>query len=315
MKVESSPAADTQDLEQRLGVEVAGIGVVGQQRLVAIDRLQHEEIGEFSGRAPAGRGHPPGKRFASLMEQPEQLGGERRQPTCRGHVQDRGNERVVEDDLLVCPAFDHVGQGHAGVRVGDLAGQHQSRAQRPHLEQRRIAAGRRRVARLQFADVMPHEFVDRGTAVGFEFARPAQRHGEIQDLIADVGRDVDRPRQRVVVGHAKRRAVGEHPCDTPQRDLADRQQVALELDVGETPAVGDERMAPSLNIALEIALLLLEVLGLQEQALRPDDSVVVRHWRSVAAPGRVAIPERLRVAERTAGWARRASKAGVCPRS
>ena len=70
---------------------------------------------------------------------------------------------------------------------------------------------------------------------------------------------------------------GNTPADAPQPELADAQEIALELDLGEAPAVRDERLAPRLDVALEVALLLLEVLRLQEQPLGPDDSVMGRH--------------------------------------
>ncbi len=41
------------DPEQLLGMQCAGIGVVGEQRLVAVDRLQHQKVGELGGATPA----------------------------------------------------------------------------------------------------------------------------------------------------------------------------------------------------------------------------------------------------------------------
>ena len=213
-----------------------------EQRLVAVDRLQHQEVGELGRRAPAGRRDASGERFATLMEQPEQLGGEGRQPTRRPHMQHGRNEVVVEHDLLVGPAFDHVRERHAGVGLGDVARQQQPRAQRPHFEQRRVSAARRRIARLHLAHVMPHQFVGARLTVGFELARAAQRHGKIQDLIADV-----RCRCRSASA-ADRRRASETACRRGTRrparrnaELADAQKIAFELDLGEAPAVRDER--------------------------------------------------------------------------
>ena len=86
-----------------------------EQRLVAIDRLQHEKVGELGRGAPAGRRDASGERFAALMEQPEQLGRKGRQPAGRPHMQDGRNEALVEHDLLVRAALDDVGERHAGV--------------------------------------------------------------------------------------------------------------------------------------------------------------------------------------------------------
>ena len=159
----------------------------------------------------------------------------------RRHVQDGRNEGVVEDDLLVRAALDHVGERHARVGGRDVFRQQQPRPQRSHLEQRRVSSARRRIARLHLAHAMPRQFVRARIPAGVELTGAAQRHREIQDLIADVRPDVDRRRQRIVVGHPKRRAVGEHARGTPQRGLADAQKIAFELDLGEAPAVRDER--------------------------------------------------------------------------
>ena len=70
---------------------------------------------------------------------------------------------------------------------------------------------------------------------------------------------------------------GNTPATRRSADLADAQKIAFELDLREAPAVRDERMAPRLDVALEVALLLLEVLRLQEQPFGPDDSVMGRH--------------------------------------
>ena len=88
-----------------------------------------------------------------------------------------------------------------------------------------------------------------------------------------------RRRQRVVVRHAERRAVREDAGKAPQADFADLQEIPLELDFREAPRVRNERGRPGLDVPLEIAILLLKMLGLKEQPFRPDDAVVGRHRR------------------------------------
>ena len=70
---------------------------------------------------------------------------------------------------------------------------------------------------------------------------------------------------------------GNTPDEPAQAELADAQKIPLDLDLGEAPAVRDERLAPRLDVALEVAILLLKVLRLEEQPLGPDDFVVGRH--------------------------------------
>ena len=91
--------------------------------------------------------------------------------------------------------------------------------------------------------------------------------------------DVDRRGQRIVFRHPERRAVGKDAGRAPQAELPDAQEVALELELGEAPAVRDERLAARLDVALEVAILLLEMVRPQEQPLGPDDLVEYRHVR------------------------------------
>ena len=116
-----------------------------------------------------------------------------------------------------------------------------------------------------------------GPRADSSFACPAQRYRQIEALVAHVRSDVDGRGQRIVVRHPERGAVREHARQPPQSDLADLQEVALEFDLGEAPGVWHEGLASRLDVALEVTVLLLEVLRLQEQPLGPDDAVMGRH--------------------------------------
>ena len=170
-------------------------------------------------------------------------------------------------------------QRDAGIRLGCLAFQQQARAQRSHFERRRIAAAGRGIGHLELANLLPDEFVGQRCSCRFELARPAQRHRQVEALVANVRGDVDRRRQWIVVRHPEGGAVRKDPCQAPQPDLADLQEVAFELELGEAPAVWHESLASRLDVPLEIAVLLLKVLRLQEQPLGPDDAVMGRHGR------------------------------------
>src|SRR4030095_4247138 len=68
--------------------------------------------------------------------------------------------------------------------------------------------------------------------------------------------------------------------DTPRRsygDLADRQKLMIELELLESPRVGSQRHASPLDEGFDVAIVLLEMLGPNEEALRPNDLVVRRH--------------------------------------
>ncbi len=89
--------------------------------------------------------------------------------------------------------------------------------------------------------------------------------------------DIERRRQRVVIRHRERRAVREYTARTTQAELADRQQVPFDLQLRESPGPGAQWAGAPFDVALQIAFLLLEVLGPEEQAFGPDDAIVFRH--------------------------------------
>ena len=77
VNVASSPAADTQSRNSSSGCTAPDSAQCAEQRLVAVDRLQHQEVGDLRRRASPGRRHAAAERLAALMQQPEELGHER----------------------------------------------------------------------------------------------------------------------------------------------------------------------------------------------------------------------------------------------
>ncbi len=93
-------------------------------------------------------------------------------------------------------------------------------------------------------------------------------------LIPQLRADIHRRRQRFVLRHGKRSAVRKYSARAPQAELAYGQQVALDLQLGEAPRMRTQRRGAPFDPALQIALLLLEVLGPQKQPFGPDDAIV-----------------------------------------
>ena len=187
-----------------------------EQRLVAVDRLQHQEVGELGGAAAAGRRDATGERLAALVQQPEQLARERRQPAGGAHVQHRRDEALVEHDLPVRTALDDVRERDDGIRVRNILREQQPRAQRADFEHRRIAAVRRCVARLLLAHVVSHQVVAAGVAVRFHFTRAAQRRWR------DTGSDRARRRRCRAAPAADRRRASGMACRRERRRRARR---------------------------------------------------------------------------------------------
>src|SRR5690606_22934108 len=104
-------------------------------------------------------------------------------------------------------------------------------------------------------------------------------HGQrqIHPRLADGFVQIDGRRRAIVVWNVERCAVRK---DTPRafdRDLADAELARVELQLGETPAVVTQRTAAAFDPGFDETVLLLEMMGLQEQALGPDDPVLPRH--------------------------------------
>src|SRR5450631_4504778 len=95
--------------------------------------------------------------------------------------------------------------------------------------------------------------------------------------IAQLRRYFERRRRRIAIRDRERRAVRKDTSRPPNRQLTDREHVAVEFELVEAPAVGAQRTGSALDIGLEIPLLLLEVLRAKEQALGPDDLATIRH--------------------------------------
>ncbi len=252
---------------------------MSDQWLVTIDRLKHQELADLRRAPPVGRHYSSRERFTLLMQHPDELLYERPEPRRCARVQHRRNERVLEHDLFVGSTLNQMGQWDARVGLGEVAREKESRAQRAHFEQGAVSGRRGDIARLPLPHVVPDQTISACCPTDFCGIGAARRYRQVDNLVANLGPDVDWCGKGIVIRHSERRPVWKHAGGATQRELADAQQVALELDFGEPPAMRDKSLASSFDEPLEVAILLLEVLGLEEQPLGPDDLVMSRHSR------------------------------------
>ena len=80
-----------------------------------------------------------------------------------------------------------------------------------------------------------------------------------------------------LLGNREGRAIGQHTRRFGDCDLARPQQAGVEAQRLKAPPVPDQPAHRRPHQALGIAILLLEVLGPEEHALGPDDSVLEGH--------------------------------------
>ena len=90
-------------------------------------------------------------------------------------------------------------------------------------------------------------------------------------------RNVDRLRDRAVGGNVERRAVGHDAGGAAQRELALLGEVAVDLEMRKAPRIGRDLADPAFDQVFEIAVVLLQMMRPEEQALGPDDLAVPGH--------------------------------------
>src|SRR5690606_10044313 len=114
-------------------------------------------------------------------------------------------------------------------------------------------------------------------AVHLTLAETPRRQGEIDAALAHGLVQVDRRRRTVVLRNVEWRAVRKHTPRARDRQLTDAELRTVELELRESPAVAAQAPRGTLDVGLEIPVVLLEMVGLQEQPLGPDDFILPRH--------------------------------------
>ncbi len=173
-----------------------------------------------------------------------------------------------------------LGDSETGVRGGDVRLFQELKSQPTDLDQRGPIERHVAVLDLQLAGDVAGQAVGAGAAeIGFVHARPTHRQGQGHERVTQGGRDVQRRRQRVAGRAVERGAVREHAARASQRQLAELQQRLVDRDLQESVAVRAQDSRALLELRLQVPVVLLEVLGLEERALGPDDPIVPGHGR------------------------------------
>jgi hypothetical protein len=111
-------------------------------------------------------------------------------------------------------------------------------------------------------------------------ALPALRHGQVYHAIANRVRHVHGRRVIVFVGDAKDDPVVGQPGAGLERELADLQRLVIDLQLRQAPGIGREPMREPGDKRLGVAVGLLEVVRLQEQAFGPQHLAIPGHASS-----------------------------------
>src|SRR6516162_7681065 len=134
-----------------LGVNVAGIGPVGEQLLPTVDRLQQQKVGDLANAARARGGEPRRQRLATLVEHPGELGDQAGQRQRRGAYESRWDPARVEGGAPVRRNLGDTGKTDAEIAGALLRFQHVAQPQTGDLQRRRLRRGGMRVVGFEFA--------------------------------------------------------------------------------------------------------------------------------------------------------------------
>src|SRR5262249_28745386 len=134
-----------------------------------------------------------------------------------------------------------------------------------------------RIVRLELTDEMTNSALGSAVASRVQHRGSTQWSGQVDHLVAKLRIDLKRRRQRMIVREAKRCAVRKYTRGAEQTQFTDSQQIRFELEIEEAPPMPPQRQGADVDVALEVALLLLEMLGAKKQTFRPDDLGEARH--------------------------------------
>ena len=265
------------------------------QRQVAVDGLQQQEIRHLGHAARAGLAEPRTQRLGPLAQHAHQLAQHIGQRRHGGDAQGGRDVAVVDHHAAVGLHFDDAGQAQAGEAGAFLALQHVAQPGAAHRQLGRQGGVGMGVVGLEGAQGVARGGTLRAFGRGhFRAARLAHRQGQVDDLVARALDQVERPGLVGGAGDGEGRAVLEHAGDARQRELARAQQVAVKRQLGYAPGMRTQRRGAGLEQMLEVAILLLIVLGAEEHALLPHHLVVPGHAACVSLLGYAPVIKRRR---------------------
>src|SRR5262245_33869865 len=246
---------------------------VREQRLEAVHRLEEQEIGDLGDaatpRLTQGRRH----RFAALVQQAVQLARVAREGRVLSDRQAGWDVTLVEHHLVVAAALDDPCDADGGVRIGRFGGEHQAQPEPTDLNERRLLRGRA----VADAELIHRVALEPCGALAVQIrllsARTAYGQRKQDEHVLRVDRDLERFGAGAGRREVEGRPVRHDPARRGERELAERELWLVDRERHEAPVVRGEGPGAPFHPRLEVAILLLEVLGLEEQPLRPDDLV------------------------------------------
>ena len=266
-----------QGFEQPFRMQLAQAGQVHEPGMGPVQHLQQHEIRHIRNAPLPGRTDTLGDSACPLPHQARHFPDKSLQPRCRSHTQHGRDEVRVHHQAAVRALLKNPadGQGRIGTAIVSL--QHQAGCNPAHIDGVGITVDRMQIPDFQGVGTEPARH--RGVRpFHFGEAVTAQWQGQVHDLIGHGGiGDFHRLRHHIVLGQTEAGAIREQAGCPNQANPAETQVLCVQFQVAEAIQIIGDRERPFIDLVFQISLLLLEVLGLDEQAITPDDSIGYRH--------------------------------------
>jgi hypothetical protein len=164
-----------------------GLAELRDQRLVAVDQLEHQEVGDLADPGAAGLRQTGRQGLAALVQHPVQVAQVRGEQLVAAAMQHRRNVGGIEHELVVGPALDHPAQADRRHALARVAGQHDAQVHPADLDRRHALPAHVGVADLDLgAAKSGRHRTGVGLCIGLGDARALQRDGEHDELVACV---------------------------------------------------------------------------------------------------------------------------------
>ncbi len=121
-------------------------------------------------------------------------------------------------------------------------------------------------------------------AAGFYVVAGHQRQREIYRRAAGIRRNVQ-PQRLALIAQVEQAAIGENAAGLADDQLAHVQELAINLLGEEAPGVIVQLLRANLQLVIEVAIILLKMLGAQQHAFLPDDFVQTHAHSPCSASG------------------------------
>ena len=206
-----------------------------------------------------------------MRQKPLDLAHEIVQGRGRAHVDRRGDEAAVQHDLAVGLHLDDAGDGD-DQPVGEVIDrQREGQAQLRHADGRGLAVAAHGIHHLHLGGLVAAGGLFGAGQVHLDRAGAAGRDGQVDHAVLHRFRHFQRDRVILHLRHAEDRAVGGDPRTGADREFADLEQFVVDLERRTAPDIGRDPPREPGDERLGIAVGLLEMMRLKEQAFGPQN--------------------------------------------